>query len=104
MAALYRMYMTVGLKAHTRPLVSASSACDNGGRGSGRMGEAGEGGTEGPGGHRSSSNVHQPGIPCAQGALARPRRRTLRNNASNSSAQARAPELGRDSAAAAVRM
>lgn len=26
MAALYRMYMTVGLKAHTRPLVSASSA------------------------------------------------------------------------------
>ena len=34
MAALYRMYITVGLKAHTRPLVRASSAAA-GGRGAG---------------------------------------------------------------------
>ena len=33
MAALYRMYITVGLKAHTRPLVSASSAAGGGGGG-----------------------------------------------------------------------
>ena len=36
MAALYRMYITVGLKAHTRPLVSASSA-GGGGGGAGRQ-------------------------------------------------------------------
>ena len=30
MAALYRMYITVGLKAHTRPLVRASSAAGAG--------------------------------------------------------------------------